>query len=174
MHSRVLVSRVTDVQPHPNSDKLDIITIAGKTNVANRASPDTPRYQVDDFAVVLTEDLILPEWLLRHLDLWDATKQKGMLAGSRGNRTKARKIAGVLSEVALCRVDWSSEDAPVTNYPDYRVQHLRIWLGEDGQPIDGQIVQRELSRYGNRDTPPFTPEGINFGELLGIEAFSRT
>jgi hypothetical protein len=169
MHLRVLVSRVTDVQPHPNSDKLDIITITGKTNVANRAAVDTPRYQVDDFAVVLTENLILPEWLLRHLDLWDATKQKGLLAGSRGNRTKARKIAGVLSEVALCRVEWSSEDEPVTNYPNYIVQHLKVWIDQS----DGQIMQRELSRYGNAETPPFTPEGINFGELLGIEHFTN-
>jgi hypothetical protein len=101
------------VQPHPKNDelvtKLDIVTISGKINVANRPDPDSPRYQVGDYAIVLTENLILPELLLKHLDLWDKEKGKGYLAGSKGDRTKSRKIQGVLSEVILCKISPDEE-----------------------------------------------------------------
>lgn len=96
-----IVAQVTDVSPHPNSDKLDVVTIGGKTNVANRPEPNTPRYKVGDYAVMLEDNLILPVWLLRRLDMWNDEKGKGGLAGNKGNRTKGRKIAEVMSEVAL-------------------------------------------------------------------------
>lgn len=87
-----IVARVTDVQPHPKSDSLDVVTIGTVTNVANRPSPNTPRYKVGDYAVILHDNLILPEWLLKHLDMWNHEKDKGGLAGSKGNRTKGRMI----------------------------------------------------------------------------------
>jgi hypothetical protein len=102
LYGRVFIDQVTSVEPHPQSDTLDIVTIGGQTNVANRPAPDQPRYKTGDYAAVLKENLILPEFLLRDLDLWDEQKQKGRLAGSKGNRTKARNIQGVPSEVALC------------------------------------------------------------------------
>jgi hypothetical protein len=96
-----IVAQVTNVSPHPMSDKLDIVSIGGKTNVANRPEPNTPRYKVGDYAVMLEDNLILPAWLLRRLDMWNDEKGKGSLAGNKGNRTKGRKIAEVMSEVAL-------------------------------------------------------------------------
>lgn len=111
-----IVAQVTDVKPHPISDNLDVVTIGGKTNVANRPEPNTPRYKVGDYAVMLEDNLILPEWLLKRLDMWNHEKNKGGLAGSKGNRTKGRMIGktetfpGVFSEVALyaCIYDQSS------------------------------------------------------------------
>lgn len=105
----VFVARVDSVVPHPESDRLDLVSIAGRTNVANRPAPETPRYKVGDYAIVLTENLILPEDLIRQLDMWDEAKNKGGLAGSKGNRTKARRVGGVMSEVALCAVQWDPE-----------------------------------------------------------------
>lgn len=100
-----ILARVTDVQPHPSSDKpMDIVLIDGKTNVADRPASGEPRYKIGDWAVVLHEGLLLPEWLLRHNGLWDDEKGKGRLAGAKGNRTKARRTAGILSEVALFKV----------------------------------------------------------------------
>lgn len=96
-----IVGQVTNVEQHPESENLDVVTINGKINVANRPEPNQPRYKVGDYAVVLEDGLILPEWLLKELDMWDHAKNKGGLAGNKGNRTKGRKIAGVFSEVAL-------------------------------------------------------------------------
>lgn len=87
-----IVTKVTDVQPHPRSDTLDVVKLGEVTNVANRARPDTPRYAVGDYAVVLEDNLVLPEWLLKHGDMWNPDKNRGVLAGSKGNRTKSRMI----------------------------------------------------------------------------------
>ena len=87
-----IVRQVTDVQPHPKSDSLDVVTIGSVTNVANRPSPDTPRYSIGDYAIILEDNLLLPEWLLKHLDMWNHEKNKGGLAGNKGNRTKGRMI----------------------------------------------------------------------------------
>jgi hypothetical protein len=105
-----IIGRVADVQPHAESDTLDVVTIGGHTNVANREGSQ-PRYAVGDFAVMLTENLILPDWLLKHLDLWNEVKGKGYLAGGKGDRTKGRKVAGILSDVALCKIDWSMDES---------------------------------------------------------------
>jgi hypothetical protein len=107
-----ILGRVTAVTPHPDSNSLDVVTIGGFTNVANRAQADRPRYAVGDYAVILQDNLVLPDWLLRHLDLWDNRKGKGVLAGNRGNRTKGRRIAGVMSDVALVAVDWQVDETP--------------------------------------------------------------
>jgi hypothetical protein len=100
---------------------MDIVTINGKTNVADRPVSGEPRYKVGDWAVVLDEGLLLPEWLLRHNDLWDEEKGKGRLAGPKGNRTKARRMANVQSEVALFKVQITNglwfEKQPQIEYP---------------------------------------------------------
>jgi len=101
MEPRALIGRVTDVQPHPNSDKLDIVSIGGKTNIADRPAPGVPRYEIGDYAVILVENLILPERLLKRMELWNEERGRGYLAGSKGNRTKARKIADIVSECLL-------------------------------------------------------------------------
>jgi len=90
----VFAARVDAVTAHTDSDKLDLVSIAGHINVANRPAPGVPRYKVGDYAVVLGENLILPDYLIKHLHMWDEVKNKGGLAGSKGNRTKE----GVLPE----------------------------------------------------------------------------
>jgi hypothetical protein len=90
-------------------------------NVADRPAPETPRYNVGDYAVVLVENLILPKWLLECMDLWNHEKNKGYLAGSQGNRTKARRVAGVLSQVSLCKINWLLVD-----YKDCK--YVTMWL----------------------------------------------
>ncbi len=166
----VPVWRVTDVRPHPDSDKLDIVTIAGKTNIANRPSPDQPRYKVGDYAVVLDENLILPEALIKHLDMWDHAKNKGGLAGSKGNRTKARKVGGILSEVALCAVEWRrDDDKPVENDPNHVAQYGVISI-----PMEGGDVATMTMKLVDRSDPnatDITPEGHNVANLLGIAPY---
>lgn len=149
------VERVSDVQPHPASDKLDIVTIASKVNVANRPEPGVPRYKVGDYAVVLQENLILPEEVLRRLELWDEAKNKGLLAGSRGNRTKARRIAGVMSEVALIKVFIKQVD-DVT----------MICFADDGELEEPTLEESLLVIPAG-----MSPEGVNVAISLDIEPY---
>jgi hypothetical protein len=135
MPAIVPIGTVTEVHPHPNNvnldNKMDIVTILGKTNVATRIGPDQPRYNVGDYAAVIAENLLLPEWLLRHMDLWDEEKSKGFLAGKLGNRTKARVIQGVNSDVALVKMEvWFSPPEILCDGKFVR-RFTRIWLHGD-------------------------------------------
>lgn len=161
-----IIGRVTNVEPHPHSDTLDVISIGGKTNVANREVADTPRYKIGDYAVMLVDDLILPDWLLHHLDLWNTEKAKGYLAGSKGNRTKARNIAGIVSDVAVCRVDWKSEARPLHNFDKYVVEHLTIWMA-------GLTFTMMFVKVSDSGTPSITPEGIDVSAMFGIQPYER-
>jgi hypothetical protein len=142
---------------------LDIVSIAGKANVAPRLSEDRPRFQVGDYVAVLTEGLLLSDRLLRQLDLWDADKQKGLLAGARGNRTQRRRVGGVLSEVSLCKVTWTSEER--TSMGEVLVQSLNISIKDHGSHL--------VLRVGNRGIPQFTPEGIDVGWMLEVKQCER-
>ena len=106
--SKILVGYVTSVEPHPKNNelnnKLDVVTISDKINVANRLDDDQPRYKIGDYAAMIPENFILPEWLLKKMGLWNDNKSKGVLSGKQGNRTKSRNIQGVLSEVALVKL----------------------------------------------------------------------
>lgn len=162
---KVTVEQVSDVQPHPNSVTLDIVTINGKTNVANRPSPNQPRYKIGDYAVVLQEGLVLPDDLLKHLDMWDETKNKGCLAGSKGNRTKARKVAGIVSEVALCAVDWTiTGNIEVPDLPGFSRWTGRLDIDSEN---NRSIIKFKLARQ-DENISAFTPEGIDVSRELGI------
>lgn len=169
---KVLIGRVTNVQPHPDNDKLrnkmDIVTVSGKTNVANRPSPDQPRYKVGDYAAMLTENLILPDWLLKHLDLWDDEKNKGILAGA-GNRLKPRALGlknKILSEVALCAITWTQlPDAPFDvpfDVSGFASQCGSIVITNDIHCVINKVVKIGI-------TTDISPEGHNVAALMGIE-----
>jgi hypothetical protein len=160
MEPRAIISRVTDVQRHPNSDKLNIITIAGKTNIADQPAPGVPRYQIGDYAVVLVDNLLLPEWLLKLMELWNDDRNRGFLAGSKGNRTKSRKIAEIVSDVALCKIGWNSTAAE-SIADGYVKRYIRIWIEGDDHA--------QLSIFTDHaDSIDLTPEGIDVTEWLEI------
>jgi hypothetical protein len=129
----VFVGKVSAVVAHPDSDKLDLVTIRGFTNVANRPAPNTPRYSVGDHAIVFTENLILPDNIIKHLHMWDYDKNKGGMAGSKGNRTKGRNVGGIRSEVALHAVKWDADantlTIPVEGQDDF-VVNITVALEE--------------------------------------------
>lgn len=107
----ITIEQIIEISPHPTSNNpMDIVkTESGKLNVANREGND-PRDNVGDYVIVIPENYLLPEWLLRHNDLWNEDKSKGYLKGSKGNRTCVKMIANEPSEVMLVRLTKLDED----------------------------------------------------------------
>ncbi len=176
MEPTALVGRVTDVQPHPDNDKLnnkmDIVTISGRTNVANRPSPDEPRYKVGDFAVMLAENTILPDWLMKSLGMWDDKKNQGMLGGKKKNRLRPRAMGidnKITSEVALYPCKWESHPDRIVN--GQRMQSgvivLSDWSGEDWPKDVAENTPHQIISSVASDE--LTPEGMNVAWNLGIE-----
>lgn len=109
----VLVEQIVSVENHPNADRLTINKVRGYNLISNKLEDGTPRYKTGDWVVYCPEDSIIPEFLLKR-GYWDEETGKGYLAGKEGNRVKALKLRGILSQGIIfpCRnVDVWEKDA---------------------------------------------------------------
>jgi RNA ligase (TIGR02306 family) len=90
---KVPIKQIRAIEPHPNADALEIAVIDGYRSVVKKG-----QFRAGDMVAYLPEGSVLPQWLLRHLSLWDEEKGCGKLAGKEGNRIKAVKLRGELSQ----------------------------------------------------------------------------
>lgn len=81
------------IEPHPNADAIEIARVGDFQSIVKKG-----QFADGDLAVYIPEQAVLPEWLLKHMGFWDEVKQKGGLSGSLGNRVRAIKLRGVLSQ----------------------------------------------------------------------------
>lgn len=97
------VVRVT-IEPHPNADAIELARVGGYVCIVQKG-----QFKDGDLAVYIPEQSVLPEWMLRHMGFWDDLNAKGKLSGSAGNRVRAIKLRGVLSQGLLWQVDSGSD-----------------------------------------------------------------
>ncbi|CAM6053393.1 unnamed protein product [Sphagnum tenellum] len=144
----VQVRQITQpVIDHPNADRLTIVQIGGFYCIANKHNDGSWRYNVGDYVVYIPEAALVPEWLLRRQGMWDEEKGKGILAGAAGNRVKAQKIRGVVSQGLLYPVQKKELALPKT-LDDGSLQLVDLTLDVDGDIVtvtDQQDVAELLS-----------------------------
>jgi RNA ligase (TIGR02306 family) len=87
---RVEVTRIDEVLPHPNADRLEMVRIRGWKAVAAKGV-----HAAGDAVVYIPEDAVLPQPVLAALGL------EGKLAGKAHNRVKAIRLRGELSQGLL-------------------------------------------------------------------------
>lgn len=92
----VPVRRIRAIEPHPNADAIEFAVIDGYRSIVRKGE-----FERGELVVYIPEAALIPEWLLRRLNLWDANKSCGKLAGKAGNRVKAIRLRGELSQ-GLC------------------------------------------------------------------------
>lgn len=119
------------VEDHPDADRLSIIKIGGylciSAKVENEDGTLRHRYKVGDLVVYVPEGAVVPDYILRD-GFWDEKNQKGILAGSKGNRVKAKRLRGIFSQGLLLGVDM--EEASLIG------AEQRGWIGDkDGTGI---------------------------------------
>jgi RNA ligase (TIGR02306 family) len=137
----VLIERVSNVRDHPNADRLSLLNINGYTCISAKLEDGSHRYKDGDPVAYIPEDSVLPEWLLRELDFWDDEKGKGRLNGSAGNRIKAMRLRGILSQGVIypcCGI--TAEDGT----------HFRKWM---------RMASGDIEKVG---------EGHDVADQLGI------
>jgi RNA ligase (TIGR02306 family) len=93
----VPVVRVDRVEDHPNADRLSLVYFCDYITISAKLDDGSHRYNVGDLTIYVPEAAIVPEYLLRQ-GFWDEKKNQGILAGSKGNRVKAIKLRGILSQ----------------------------------------------------------------------------
>lgn len=96
---QVRVVKIDEVIKHPNADSLTINRIGGYECISNLKEDGTPRYKAGDLVVYIPEAALLPEWMLQKMGFWD--QGRGTLSGSRGNRVKAIRLRGIISQGIL-------------------------------------------------------------------------
>lgn len=81
------------IEPHPNADAIEIARVGDYQAIVKK-----DQFRNGDLAVYIPEQAVLPRWLLEEMGFWDEAKGKGKLNGAAGNRVKACKLRGVLSQ----------------------------------------------------------------------------
>ena len=126
------VVRVASVENHENADRLSIVKLEGLgyTCISGKLEDGSHRYKVGDLCVYIPSAAVLPEWLLKSMDFWNAETGKGMLAGADGNRVKPLRLRGIFSEGVLFPT------IPMNLIPDSCMLAVSIEHdGNDGSPM---------------------------------------
>jgi RNA ligase (TIGR02306 family) len=107
---RVEITRIDELLPHPNADRLELVRIRGWKAVAAKGV-----HAPGETVVYIPEDAIVPQPVLAALGL------TGKLAGREMNRVKAIRLRGELSQGLLMPMDvfhalaGPGEDVPGTD-----------------------------------------------------------
>lgn len=159
------VMKIDEVYKHPEADRLSIVKVRGYNCISNLNEDGTPRYKAGDLAVYIPEGAVMPEWLLQKMDFWK--DGKGMLAGSKGNRVKAIKLRGIVSQGILypvaqrdCNVGFihaANGDAVQVGTGDNCAEDLGIIKYE---PVIPASMAGEVFNIGRENTLNFDIENI--------------
>lgn len=130
------------IDPHPNADAIELAQVGGYVSIVRKG-----QFKDGDLAIYIPEQSVLPQWLLKKMSFWDDLNGKGKLSGSAGNRVRAMKLRGVLSQGLLLvgghGDDLSPEFILVEADIDENIGRSRSFLlGEDAAEFLG-IVKYE-------------------------------
>lgn len=122
----VPVLPVLSVRPHPDADRLDLVTIRGYECVVQKG-----QFEPGELCLYIPEQAILPEWLMRRIGLWDDEKGHGRLAGSKNNRVKALRLRGIVSQGIAMKVLPCHDEPNSVLVPDHEGNLLEYGVEED-------------------------------------------
>lgn len=146
--------RIDEVTDHPDADRLSLNRIGGYIAVSNKNDGEH-RYKAGDLVVYVPEGAVVP---IDVLDRYGYTNDKGegILAGSKGNRVKAIRLRGVLSQGLILPLDNISGTLCLPDFSEDR------FFGPMGV-VEGQDVASwlNITKY----EPPI-PSSMS-GDLIG-------
>ena len=99
---------VTAVEAHPDETATHLNVVRGAAPggeplqfVSQKLEGGVPRYKVGDLVAHIPDGALLPDDLMKRLDVWDHQNNRGHLKGAGRNRMKASRFRGFLSEGML-------------------------------------------------------------------------
>jgi RNA ligase (TIGR02306 family) len=94
----VLIRPVDEVVHHPNADRLSLVRVLGYEAIAAKDENGDHRFEPGELICYIPEAAVVPEDVLKEKGYWNAEKDAGLLAGKLGNRVKAIRLRGTLSQ----------------------------------------------------------------------------
>lgn len=143
------------IEPHPNADAIEIARVGDYQSIVKKG-----QFADDDLAVYIPEQAVLPEWLLKELGFWDEFKGKGMLSGAAGNRVRAAKLRGIVSQGLLLAGVGASQ---------IQFGELAVSAPDDDNRLD--FDEGENTWADGDRVLLAAPEGSNVAEFLGITKY---
>lgn len=153
-HFEVPIVRITRVEDHPNADRLSLNYFREFVTISAKLGDGSHRYRVGDLVVYVSEGSVVPDSLLRQ-GFWDERKNKGILAGTKGNRVKPVVLRGVLSQGIMFPVD-SIDEMDDVDEGIVKETKPAIWIDPSN---------KHLSNFKT------VVEGEDVAEFLGIEKY---
>jgi len=89
----VPIKRIRAIEQHLNADAIEIAIIDGYRSIVKKG-----QFCANGLVSYIPEGSILPQWLLKRLGFWDDEKNCGRLIGKQGDRVKAIRLRGELSQ----------------------------------------------------------------------------
>jgi RNA ligase (TIGR02306 family) len=165
----VPIIRVDKVIDHPNADRLSLNYFREYVTVSAKLEDGSHRYKAGDYVIYVPEGAVIPEFLLRR-GFWNEEKNKGMLAGSNGDRVKGIKLRQILSQGIMFSVDYFDGFDPEQHFvlkhfhPEFEVEE-----GKDVAELLGVVkyeppipatMAGEVASIGSENTVKFDVENI--------------
>jgi RNA ligase (TIGR02306 family) len=170
--------RIDDVLDHPNADRLSLNKIRGFVAVSNKTVDHAQgesqvdfvhRYKAGDLVIYVPEGAVVPDRLLQRYGYWDEEKQKGILAGSKGNRVKAVKLRGIISQGLIFPADYQGNRTIVSSTLSEPVTFRGICTTTAFEETDEDGNTYTVSCREGTDLISF--EGDNVANYLGITKY---
>jgi RNA ligase (TIGR02306 family) len=169
----VRIKKIATVEPHPNADRLDLVTVEGMdwTLISGK-----DYLKVGDKVVFFPIDSQLPLWLVEKLNLVDKL-EKGApgIDGLRiKNRVKTKKLRGVFSQGLVDKIEaiapdeltlWFMNELPV----DSAVTEL-LSVTKYEPPADNEVQWGKASRAGHLKK---LPDWVSKYDIEGASNYMR-
>lgn len=138
------------ILPHPNAEKLELAQVADYRCVVGK-----DLYKTGDLVVYIPEAAVIAEDQLQFFGYWSEAEGKGLLAGSKGDRVKAVKLRGEVSQGLVFPVN---KIAMYLGQPDREFS-----IGDDVAPLLG------ITKYEPPIPVGMAGEVYNAGSWLTVD-----
>lgn len=146
------------IEPHPNADAIEIARVGDYQSIVKKG-----QFSDGELAVYIPEQAVLPQWLLEELGFWNETTQKGGLSGSLGNRVRAIKLRGVLSQGLIYAIDREVYDDGVAYTLDAPGQLQPLYLDAGSEEGTDTAEYLGITKY----EPPIPSHMA--GRIAGVD-----
>lgn len=146
------------IEPHPNADAIELARVGDYLSIVKKG-----QFKDGDLAVYIPEQSVLPQWMLEQMGFWDELNGKGKLSGAAGDRVRAMKLRGILSQGLLYPAAQIKQGPPGGADHEFTSVRVRVF----GKPYTAEEAMGKLFSAHDMELT----EGESADEFLGVTKY---